>query len=404
MRIHIKHAIRKDKKKVDGSYTIYLRLTQGRRSYYVATDISVQNSDWNSVRGEVRASNKLAKQYNSRLRKNLLEAENKRATLEKEGSLSAELLKDALMEKPDSDQSVLELARKYHDNLQNEKRFHEWKKFGVIINDLESYSEKKIYCKELNPKLIEGFIKYLLQTKENGSNTIRRKLRTFKAFTRLLLISGKISEDPFTDVRKPKRTKSEKPKLDKEQIKKINELSLQEGSKLWHARNYFIFSFLAGGVRFGDLSTLKGRNIVDDKLIYNMRKTNVPNSIPLSKAALKILKVYNYKEIPADEYIFPIIDNSIEDPFEIKRKISSNTVMQNNRLKKVGEIAGIDQKITTHVARHSFAHCSLVEGKSVYSISKMMGHSNTLITENYLRAFDQELVYGEMEGFFDDML
>jgi len=47
-------------------------------------------------------------------------------------------------------------------------------------------------------------------------------------------------------------------------------------------------------------------------------------------------------------------------------------------------LANINKRISTHVARHSFAEIARQKTKNdIYAISKALGHSNISITENY---------------------
>ena len=51
-------------------------------------------------------------------------------------------------------------------------------------------------------------------------------------------------------------------------------------------------------------------------------------------------------------------------------------------------MAGIDKKISMHIARHSFANIARQKNANVYDISKTLGHSSLDITEAYLSKFD----------------
>ena len=53
-------------------------------------------------------------------------------------------------------------------------------------------------------------------------------------------------------------------------------------------------------------------------------------------------------------------------------------------------MAGIDKKVSMHIARHSFANIARQKKANVYDISKALGHSSLSITEAYLSKFDVE--------------
>ena len=52
-------------------------------------------------------------------------------------------------------------------------------------------------------------------------------------------------------------------------------------------------------------------------------------------------------------------------------------------LKKWIQAAGIQKKVTFHVSRHTFATLSLTYGAELYTISKLLGHSNIKVTQIY---------------------
>jgi integrase len=52
-------------------------------------------------------------------------------------------------------------------------------------------------------------------------------------------------------------------------------------------------------------------------------------------------------------------------------------------LKKWIQTAGIQKKVTFHVSRHTFATLSLTYGAELYTISKLLGHSNIKVTQIY---------------------
>ena len=54
---------------------------------------------------------------------------------------------------------------------------------------------------------------------------------------------------------------------------RIEELKLEMGSYLWHAKNYFLFSFYTMGMNWVDMSHLKMKNIVNGRIEYIRSKT-----------------------------------------------------------------------------------------------------------------------------------
>ena len=67
---------------------------------------------------------------------------------------------------------------------------------------------------------------------------------------------------------------------------------------------------------------------------------------------------------------------------------NSKNSLLNKYLGKLAALAGIEKKISMHIARHSFANIARQKKANVYDISKALGHTSLKITETYLSKFD----------------
>lgn len=88
--------------------------------------------------------------------------------------------------------------------------------------------------------------------------------------------------------------------------------------------------------------------------------------------------------------MFPIVDPKTD---LVKRR---KDIQQFNKViikwtKKIGEDLGIQAKVTTYTARHSFSTVMKRAGASVEFISEALGHRDVKTTENYLDSFENEM-------------
>jgi hypothetical protein len=101
-------------------------------------------------------------------------------------------------------------------------------------------------------------------------------------------------------------------------------------------------------------------------------------NIPLLDPAREILD--RYKDHPSclkQGVLLPVLSNQ----------------KMNAYLAEIADICGITKKISSHVARHSFAtSVALANGVSIENVAKMLGHSDTKMTRHYARVLDKSIM------------
>ncbi len=60
-------------------------------------------------------------------------------------------------------------------------------------------------------------------------------------------------------------------------------------------------------------------------------------------------------------------------------------------MSRIKEKLGIDKKITTYVARHTFSTVLKRSGASTEYIQEALGHTDVKTTENYLDSFEKKV-------------
>ena len=66
----------------------------------------------------------------------------------------------------------------------------------------------------------------------------------------------------------------------------------------------------------------------------------------------------------------------------------------NLRLKVLASYAGIDRRLTSHMARHTFAVSCLRAGVPIESLSRMLGHTDVQTTQIYAKVLDVSVESG----------
>ena len=290
---------------------------------------------------------------------------------------------------------------------QQRGQLYTYKRYKSIIGKLRKFAGDPLPFDKITPRLLREYETHLIEHYQNNANTIAANFNGIRSILYQAIREGHFpqGENPFFQF-KVRESKTSREKLTLEEVERIEQLELDEGSLIWHVRNYFMFSFYCAGIRFGDLAKLTWQSIQvvdgDRRLIYSMSKTRTQKSIKLMPHAASILECYTPRGDGATSgYIFPVLTGyDVSTPSKLLNAISSQNALINKYLKKIAERAGVNCKLSFHVSRHSFADVARKKGMGVYNISKALGHSSIKVTENYLRGFDAESLDAEMENLF----
>lgn len=418
----------------DGRYRVLLRITQNRKHKRIKTSISLnRKSDWNKIRKEVRQSEPNYKIWNDMLKKEMEKAKMQYLELKDYGIVTPDKLKDELIasERP---VSFLKYAQQRTQELIECGNIRNAKKYKTFCNKLELFltngngKVRDLSFGEITPSLVEDFYNFLMNLRNERNpdqvlhpNTVQTNLNIFRTLIKKAIEIDKLMKmdrNPFLAF-KYKGVKTEKEKLNSEEIDLIIGLSLEKNTPIWHYRNYFLFSYYCAGIRAGDFIQLRWCNIsTDNRISYQMGKNHKTRDIKLPKQALDILELYRKDDSRPTDYIFPLLDNNAIYakavtqseidvlPSEIKNllfnQISSKTAIINKYLKKIAVCAGINKNISFHIARHSFAKVAKEKGISTDVIQNILGHSKEETTKRYMGEIDNSECDKTMEKLFDN--
>ena len=171
--------------------------------------------------------------------------------------------------------------------------------------------------------------------------------------------------------------------VDPKVILDIDTLDISTAPELEPVRDFFMLSFYLQGMSFIDLAYLRRNQYNGNSITYHRQKTGSRVTVPVVHQARELINKY-IDQSPTEEYLLPIIQDS-----GIAARTYYETALrrQNRNLKRLMELGNIKEKITTYVARHSWATTAYHTGVNVSLISQGMGHRTETITRIYLAAF-----------------
>jgi len=158
---------------------------------------------------------------------------------------------------------------------------------------------------------------------------------------------------------------------------------------------YWLFSYLCNGMNFVDMLSLKYSNIEGDTLKFIRQKTKDTSKhktkieVVLLPETFEIIEQLGNPDKAPNNYIFPVLNDELT-PKEKKRIVAQHIQTTNKYIKRIAKKIGIDSKISTYYARHSYSTIIRDSGASTEFIAEQLGHQSTKVTQSYLDSFPKE--------------
>lgn len=268
-----------------------------------------------------------------------------------------------------------------------------------LVSLKKYYPKEKLLLEDVTVDFLNGYKKWMLDQKRSNT-TIGIYLRNVRAIYNQAIADDSSLRDlyPFGQHR-GKFTiptgRNVKKALSKSGIEAIYNYVPPSESEV-KARDYWIFSYLANGINIKDIALLKINNIDGDYIRFERAKTKrakesnpIKISIAITPQIQSIIDKWGNKSFRKDSYLFPIL-NDHQTPDEQYKLVQLFTAFVNNNMKKIAISLEIPFKVTSYVARHSFATVLKRSGVSTEFISEKLGHSDLPTTKNYLADFDDD--------------
>ena len=267
---------------------------------------------------------------------------------------------------------------------------------GVSSETEKRYREKVSYFSKaskislisnVTEQVVQSFFIHGRKDKKWKVSTYRTYYMTLLVFFRWCVKNQHLEKNYLEGFELPKLEKSLPKKIKKEEALRLLEIAYNYpySQNYLKYRNHAIFSlFLFAGLRKNELLHLKLADIDIENLsiFVRMGKGNKDRIIPMNQRLAQTLNRYliqrNKKGKTCPEFFTSSIQN--------KGFTGTGLKLISNKLKQASGIS-----FTIHKLRHTFATLMLEGGCDIYSLSKMMGHSDIKTTTIYLSASAEHL-------------
>ena len=241
---------------------------------------------------------------------------------------------------------------------------------------------------------IRGFLKKMQQT-EHTVSYLNDLLKVLKVFFTYCAEEEYIPEDkkPTRNVKNFRKSKILIKGFSQEEM--MGMINYYQGRDFLSMRNRVILMlFWDTGIRCCECVGMKLDQIHSDYFLIHGKGDKervVPKSPMLSKWFIKYLAVRKaYFQYRANnDYVFPSRNG---------RKLT--TEMIDRRI--IGDAAaaiGVRDEVraSAHTIRHAYAEFSLINGMDIYTLSRLLGHSNIKTTQTYLEGIEDKVILKQGE-------
>lgn len=386
--------VHRSKMNKNDEHPIYCRLTVKGKSNEFSTQIWVKNDRWNPSGGKVIGTNEFAKTSNytlSTIKNSLMQI---RAELQSKNKLiTAKNVINIHLGKTEKTHTLIELLEYFNEQhvkklIGKDYALGTYKRYKTSLEHIKQFINYKykvddIYLSELSYSFATDYEFYLKTVQQCSHNTSVKYIKNLKAVINFAMTQEWIENNPLN------RYKSKLERIEKEYLNET-ELNAIESKKfsnnrLEEIRDIFVFCCYTG-LSYSDVEKLSSQNIVigiNGQTQINIRrtKTDVTAKIPLLDKAKAIIQKYSkHQECLYYNKLLPVKSNQKHNAY----------------LKEIADICNLTKKLTTHIARHTFATLMLTKGASIETVSSMLGHTNIKTTQIYGKIIAEKVTI-EME-------
>ncbi len=369
------------------------RVTYQRKQVYYSTGILFSLQDWellisDSRKKEIKAYRETLQAYYDNVLKINIKA------LAESGTFNFDTLNIRLSKTAGDD--LLSAFDLKIERMKTDDRIGNASFYQCAKNSITAYTDKKLKISDITVSWLNGYYKHLISKEKPISYaTAGMYLRSLRVLLNDAKASGLIAESNYPFGKNKFVIPTQKGRdlsLELSEIKLIAEYQCNSKS-MEMCRDLWLFSFLANGINFGDMLTLKFENISKGE-IYFMRAKTIRTStektdiiIPVLEPLQDIIDKWGNEPAPK-KYIFPFL-NDCKNKTDIKREILNVIRLTNKQIKKVTTALEMPD-ISTYNARHSYATILAKNRVPESYIAESLGHSKKTVTQGYYGGYNKK--------------
>ncbi len=251
-----------------------------------------------------------------------------------------------------------------------------------FLDFLEARTEVGVW-NDVQKKHLSKYVDILKNEREYASSTVARKIAATKSFFRHLTNHELLEENPSATLDSPKVRKYLPTSISVEEVEMLLKAPLQE-TGCRNVRDAALLELLyATGMRVSEVVALDVEHVdIENGCVHcvSSRNEHRERVIPMYPRAVDALQSYIEDGRPQ------ILQDDDEDALLLNHR-GHRLTRQGLWLiiKKYVRQAGLDDSVTPHTLRHSFATHLLNGGADVRRVQGLLGHANVSTTQVYTK-------------------
>lgn len=268
----------------------------------------------------------------------------------------------------------LKTIRKYSDNT-----------IKAYLNDIYEFTDIVKKVDKITEKDVGKYLTYLYEENKLSKSSIGRKLSSIRSFYNYLVKQDMVDENYFKDVNNPKKNMVLPKFIKDNDINKLFNVCMKD-DKVVRRDRLIIELLYSTGIRVSELINIKLSDInFNSNEIMIMGKGSKERIVIFSDTCKEALnnfikdgrnKLFKF----SSDYLFIGKSNG---------HISSKCVR--DIINKIRIKAMVEEKVTPHIFRHTFATDMLNNGADLVSVKELLGHESLNTTSIYTHLTNEQI-------------
>lgn len=239
---------------------------------------------------------------------------------------------------------------------------------------------------EVPKEAVTAYVDYMKEHQPYASSTIARKVAAVKSFFNYLYSRNLITTNPAQEIDSPKVKKRLPQTLTAAEVEQLLVAPTRKQTPKNLRDAALLTTLYATGMRVTEVVSLLVTDIdLENRLLRCVGEEDEPRQLPFDRNTEAVLRAYLQNGRPQ------LVKEKTEQALFLNHR-GQQLTRQGLWLiiKAYAREVGLNQAVTPHTLRHSFAAHKLNSGSDLQEVQKLLGHANISTTQIYTQLDETE--------------